>query len=359
MTIRRIGEVLADERSSLQEMVIGRERGSSVPTGFRDLDQITGGLAPGTLVAVAAEPGVGKSTFALGVAWQVARTGRRATVVSPEMSAVELARRVWAAASRVDTGQLRLASLRGEEWTQTLAPFEDLRAAPLFLHDGEVNADDLTGATTPSWLTDPTVLLVVDCLDLLRVGVRDPDGPKDLGGLARRLRRHAREWERTVLATVRLPGRRALGGAAAPDVYDLRSVGLAEVKQEADVVLALHREELLTWTARIARCSKRRSPTSSGSSSRLRSPRFSSTRSGHRFRQEREDAQGGGRAVEESGRRGGLQGGGADRGLCARRRRTEQHVVRVIRGDPDMAGAAGAGFAKPAPPGAQGAMPSG
>ena len=74
---------------------------TGLPTGFRDLDELTSGLQPGNLVIVAARPGIGKSSLAMNIAHNVAVAGGSVAVFSLEMSRHEVGMRMLCSAARV------------------------------------------------------------------------------------------------------------------------------------------------------------------------------------------------------------------------------------------------------------------
>src|SRR5256714_1482278 len=87
-----------------------------VPTGFHDLDEVTGGLQPSDLIIMAARPGIGKTSLSLGVAHNAAERGRRVGVFSLEMSREQLVQRLLAVETGVDSQRLRLGYLADEDW---------------------------------------------------------------------------------------------------------------------------------------------------------------------------------------------------------------------------------------------------
>lgn len=85
------------------ELMRTRGQISGVPTGFRELDELTSGLQKGDLIIVAARPSVGKSTFAMNIAEYAATTaGKRVAVFSLEMSREQLTTRMLCSQAKVD-----------------------------------------------------------------------------------------------------------------------------------------------------------------------------------------------------------------------------------------------------------------
>ena len=133
--------VPVDKSAMAAYMRIGelmRTRGqiSGVPTGFRELDELTSGLQKGDLIIVAARPSVGKSTFAMNIAEYAATTaGKRVAVFSLEMSREQLTTRMLCSQAKVDMQKVN----SGETTEEDLLVLSD---ALLTLSDSKMYIDD-------------------------------------------------------------------------------------------------------------------------------------------------------------------------------------------------------------------------
>src|SRR5471030_400003 len=109
-------EQTMDELASLYERDSGL---TGVPTGYTDIDAIMLGLQPSSLVIVAARPGQGKTSFAMGAATHVAlETNKPVLFFSLEMGHLELTRRLLAAEAHIDVQGLQTGRLSDHEWTK-------------------------------------------------------------------------------------------------------------------------------------------------------------------------------------------------------------------------------------------------
>src|SRR4029453_4702719 len=89
---REISEILSDELDRLEKLSSGEAEVTGTPSGFRDIDAITGGFQPGNLVIFAASPAMGKSALVANIGENVAvKHGMPVAFFSLEMSEVELA----------------------------------------------------------------------------------------------------------------------------------------------------------------------------------------------------------------------------------------------------------------------------
>src|SRR5438093_1625780 len=136
---REISAILSDE---LRKMELLSKHGTALtgtPSGFKDLDEITGGFQPGNLVILAARPSMGKSALVTNMAENVALHAARARPValfSLEMSEAELAQRFIASQASIKGDDLRKGRLKDErKWKRVLETAARYDAAPLFVDD--------------------------------------------------------------------------------------------------------------------------------------------------------------------------------------------------------------------------------
>ncbi len=108
-----------------------------VPTGFKLLDKMLGGLQKSDLVILAARPGVGKTSLAISLAQNAARKyGKRVAVFSLEMSNEQLVQRMLSAETGIDSQRLRLGDIQGEdEWHRLMEAAGALSDAPIYIDD--------------------------------------------------------------------------------------------------------------------------------------------------------------------------------------------------------------------------------
>ena len=107
-----------------------------VPTGFRDLDEITGGLQQSDLIILAARPSVGKTSFVLSLAYNIAlRNQRNVGIFSLEMSRDQLVQRLLAMDSRIDTHRLRTGHVGETELQVVMSSMARLAAVPIYIED--------------------------------------------------------------------------------------------------------------------------------------------------------------------------------------------------------------------------------
>jgi len=122
------------ELEELAEQEDGATTG--VPTGFRDLDELTLGWQPSDLVIIAARPSMGKTALTLGLARNAAvEFNRPVAFFSLEMSSLQLVHRLISMEAKIDSKSLRSGKLEDYEWQQLQTTIERLGEVPLFIDD--------------------------------------------------------------------------------------------------------------------------------------------------------------------------------------------------------------------------------
>ena len=133
---QHIKDVLVSNFEHL-DLIMEREGGlSGVGTGFKELDDLTGGLQPANLIVLAARPGVGKTSLALNIAQHVAIKGQAPVAIfSLEMSAQELGERLMCSMASVSSHKLRTGSLRNDDYSNLVQAAGQLEKADIFIDD--------------------------------------------------------------------------------------------------------------------------------------------------------------------------------------------------------------------------------
>ena len=214
-----------------------------VPTGFSDLDKITGGLQKSDLVIVAARPSVGKTAFALGMAYGAAVLhGKTVGIFSLEMSAEQLVQRLLSTETGVDSHRLRLGQIDDHEWDRISRAFGRLAEAQIFIDDSAaVSVMELRSKARRLQAERGLELLVVDYLQLMQ-GRRSENRVQEISEISRGLKGIARELNIPVIALSQLSRAVETRADHHPLLSDLRESG--SIEQDADVVMFIYREEV-------------------------------------------------------------------------------------------------------------------
>ncbi len=216
-----------------------KEKYLGARTGFTMLDSITTGLNNSDLIILAARPGMGKTSFALNIATNVARRSEKdVAVFSLEMSKEQLATRMLSTEALVDSNKLRSGHLSDDDWVRLASSADVLCGLPIYL-------DDTPGTNVPQIKAKlrrmkNIGLVVIDYLQLMESTVKTENQALRVAEITRNLKMLAKEIDVPVILLSQLNR----GVESRPDkrplMSDLRDSGAIE--QDADIVMFLYRD---------------------------------------------------------------------------------------------------------------------
>lgn len=218
---------------------------AGVPSGFVDLDRLTGGLQPSDLIIIGARPSMGKTALAVSLAHASAM--RHNTVVgifALEMSAEQLVQRFVAIESGVDQQRLRTGFIDEREWDRIINASGALAEAPIFIDDtAGLSVMEARAKARRLAAQHPLGLLIIDYLQLMqgRAG-RDGNRVQEISDISRSLKGLARELKVPVIALAQLSRGVETRQDHRPMLSDLRESG--SIEQDADIVMFIYRDEV-------------------------------------------------------------------------------------------------------------------
>ncbi|MBB6100111.1 replicative DNA helicase [Deinobacterium chartae] len=225
--------------------------GQGVRTHFRDLDEWTTGLQPGSLNVLAARPSMGKTAFALSIAQNVALKGDPATtgavaVFSLEMPAVQLALRMLCSEARVDMNRVRSGQLNERDFERLANAAGRMAEAPLYIDDtSELTINELRSKCRRLLAQHGKLsLVVIDYLQLMsgsKGGGGNENRQQEISAISRGLKSIARELDVPVIVLSQLSRAVEQRPNHRPMLSDLRESGAIE--QDADIVMFIYRDE--------------------------------------------------------------------------------------------------------------------
>jgi len=239
--LTRIDEILIQAYDKLQKLSSeDSEKYKGLSTGFKELDNITTGLNASDLLILAARPGMGKTSFALNIATNVAKkSGKDTAVFSLEMSKEQLALRLLSSEARVVSNSLRTGNLSSDDWERIAVNAEALSKAPLYI-------DDTPGITVAEIKAKcrrlkNLGLIVIDYLQLMSSMRRTDNRVQEVSEITRSLKIMAKELNVPVITLSQLARGPEARTDKRPMLSDLRESG--SIEQDADLVLFLYRDE--------------------------------------------------------------------------------------------------------------------
>ena len=208
-------------------------------TGFTLLDSITSGLNKSDLIIIAARPGMGKTSFAMNIATNVARRSEKEVVTfNLEMSKEQLATRILSTEALVESHNLRNGRISGDDWVKLAVSAGYLSTLPLYIDD----TASMTVQQMKAKLrrTKNLGLVIIDYLQLMESTSKSDNRVTVISEITRQLKVMAKELNVPVILLSQLSRAVESRTDKRPMLSDLRESG--PIEQDADIVLFLYRD---------------------------------------------------------------------------------------------------------------------
>lgn len=230
----------------LTELRTNKNTIKGISTGYDNLDLITSGFQKGDLIVLAARPSVGKTAFALNLAWNVCESGKSVLFFALEMSNSDLVTRLLALISGVESIKFKMPkNLKPEDLKAIENAIEKrIKKCKLIINDsGSINIDDIYWQVQKRYRNNQKYdLIIFDYLQLINSTMKNQNYNRqvEVSIISRRLKQLAREVETPILALSQLSRNVERREDKIPLLSDLRESGAIE--QDADIVAFLHRD---------------------------------------------------------------------------------------------------------------------
>ena len=200
-----------------------------IPTGYPDLDKLTGGLQKGDLIIIAARPGVGKTSLMNNIGYYAAFKHRqRVAIFTLEMGNEQLVQRFVASETGIDSQRLRVGDLRDEEWGSLTKVCMQMSDLYIFLDDTpSLSPLDLRVKSRRIYQEYGLDLIIVDYLQLMQgeSGGRNDNRVQEISYISRSLKSIARELKVPLIAGSQLSRLVEQRSDKRPMLSDLRESG--------------------------------------------------------------------------------------------------------------------------------------
>ena len=236
---RHISDVINDVYRNLHEMAEG-EAAQGTKTGFSGVDAVLAGMGNSDLILVGARPGMGKTSFALNIATNVAVQSKKTVCIfSLEMSAEQLVNRIISSEAMIDSMSLRTGKLDAKQWNEIAKTTTQLAGTNILI-------DDTTGMTVTGMKgklrrVKNLGLVVVDYLGLMQSDKRIDNRVNEVAEISRNLKIMAKELNVPIICCAQLSRGPESRTDKRPMLSDLRDSGAIE--QDADVVIFLYKDD--------------------------------------------------------------------------------------------------------------------
>ncbi|MCR4409287.1 MAG: replicative DNA helicase [Candidatus Saccharicenans sp.] len=239
-----IGSLTGDMLETIRVLAERREAVTGVPTGFIELDNLTGGFHPADFIVVAARPSMGKTALALNICQHVGlRTDYYAGFFSIEMAKEQVALRLLCAEAQVDLRKARSGFISERDFERLQLAAETLSQARIYVDESAaLTVMEMKAKCRRLKLEGHLDIVFVDYIQLMRTGGRFENRNQEMSFISRSLKQLAKELRIPVVGVSQLSrAPEKMRKEPKPMLSDLRESGAIE--QDADVVIFIYRPD--------------------------------------------------------------------------------------------------------------------
>ncbi len=251
------GRIVSSSFDLIEKMAESKNL-SGLPTGFHDLDKMTGGFQKSDLIIIAGRPAMGKTSLALTMALHAALPvgaseeeqpddsshGGPVGIFSLEMSKEQLITRLLCSDARVNISKVRDGYLVESDWPRLTMSAGRLQKAPIYIDDSaNIGIMEMKARARRLQMTEPNLaLIIIDYLQLMQSGIRADNRQAEISTISRNLKLMAKDLHIPVIALSQLNRNPEGRDTHKPRLSDLRESG--SIEQDADVVMMIKRESV-------------------------------------------------------------------------------------------------------------------
>jgi len=241
--VNEVSTVLFKTIENLNERTI-KNRKYEVDTGFKNLNERTGGFSKGDLIVVASRPSMGKSSFILNIATQAIERDETVLFFSFEMKAEQLMLRILSDRTSIALSSLKIGDLSDSQWDLLSRNVDEMAEKKLFIDDSAYADIDYIRAKVRTFkLEHPSLsMIILDSLNLMSyVKVRE-NKYEGIAEISKALKQLAREVDLPIIVTSQLNRNLENRENKRPQLKDLRDSGTIE--DDADLILFIYRDDV-------------------------------------------------------------------------------------------------------------------
>lgn len=210
----------------------------SLYTGLMDLDNKICGLHNQELTIIGARPGVGKTTFALQIATKIAEKGKNVTIISLEMSDIQIIQKILATKTKVNSYKMRMGTIEDDDWEKIARASTEISKLPINLITKATTIQRIETISRKLKNQNKLDLLVIDYIQLIKNKNKFSNREQEVADITRTLKLLSLELKIPIIGLCQL-SRNAT--RQEPTLADLRESGAIE--QDADNVIFLYQEK--------------------------------------------------------------------------------------------------------------------
>lgn len=232
--------------STYQDMVENAQNPgqlTGLDTGFDELNRRCGGFHGGEFILIAGRPGMGKSSFAVNIAENVAIRDRKTVAIfNLEMPKDAILKRIICSQASIESQKLLSGNIDGNDWISLGRIVDKLASAPLYINDSPlITVSEIKAKCHRLKQTNGLSLIVIDYLQLMQSGSNTESRQQAVSDISRSLKVMAKELNVPVIALSQLSRASETRTDKRPMLSDIRESG--SIEQDADMVIFLYRDE--------------------------------------------------------------------------------------------------------------------
>ena len=239
---RHIRDIMQNVYQDIEVLSENKGAVDGTKTGFSGLDKMLVQMGKGDFIILGARPGMGKTSFAMNIAVNVAKKTKKAVAIfSLEMSGEQLVTRILSSEAMVDSYTLRTGQLKQEDWDSIAGVVSSLSGCDIYIDD--TSSITITDMRSKLRRIPNLGFVVIDYIGLMQPTTQTDNRAQQVGEISRSLKMMAKDFGIPILCCAQLNrGTESRAGAEKkPTLSDLRDSG--SIEQDADIVLFLYREE--------------------------------------------------------------------------------------------------------------------
>jgi len=249
-TSSTLREVFLGNIQAIENLCLKKSDIIGLSTGFRDFDQLTGGIRAGQLMILAARPAMGKTSMLPSMAQNTVKCDREAVVMifSLEMSQDELGFRLLSSSTQISASKIKVGNLSPADWPQILESSKNRSSTKIHIDDdADLSVMEIKARCRRVFAQEKRIdLVVIDYLQLIKGSKNsqrnDNNREREVSEISRSLKSLAKEPEVLIIALSQLNRSLENRPNKRPLLSDLRESG--SIEADADIVAFIYRDEV-------------------------------------------------------------------------------------------------------------------
>lgn len=238
-----VSDIIMETYKEMAENAMNPDKLTGLATGFDELNRRCGGFHGGEFILIAGRPGMGKSSFAVNIAENVAiHDGKTVAIFNLEMPKEAILKRILCSQALVDSQKMLSGKFDGDDWVRIGRILDKLAVAPLYIDDSAlITVSEIRAKCHRLKQTKGLSMIVIDYLQLMQGSGRTESRQQEVSDISRSLKVMAKELDVPIIALSQLSRASETRSDKRPMLSDIRESG--SIEQDADMVIFLYRDE--------------------------------------------------------------------------------------------------------------------